>query len=217
MQRYDVALFDLDGTLTDSKIGITKSVQYALQRFNIIEDDLDSLEKFIGPPLLDCFKEYYEFDEEQSKQAVAYYREYYANKGIYENAVYPGIEKLLNKLCRDKKKLIVATSKPTFFAEKILEHFSLNKYFAFLIGSNLDGTRVIKSEIIENVLDRLPSVSKRSIVMIGDRKHDIRGAKKNNIASIAVTYGYGTKEELQEAEPTYFVESVEQIKDILCS
>lgn len=217
MQGYDIVLFDLDGTLTDSKIGITKSVQYALKKYNIIEDDLDRLEKFIGPPLADSFKEYYNFEERQAKQAVAYYREYFTDRGIFENIVYPGIPELLKKLCQNEKRLIVATSKPTIFAERILEHFNLKKYFSFVIGSNLDGTRVAKSEIIETVLDKLPTIKKYSVVMIGDRIHDIKGAEQNNIASIAVSYGYGSDEELKEAKPTYLVDNIDEIENILCS
>ncbi len=217
MQGYDIVLFDLDGTLTDSKIGITKSVQYALKKYNIIEDDLDRLEKFIGPPLADSFKEYYNFEERQAKQAVAYYREYFTDRGIFENIVYPGIPELLKKLCQYEKRLIVATSKPTIFAERILEHFNLKKYFSFVIGSNLDGTRVAKSEIIETVLGKLPTIKKCSVVMIGDRIHDIKGAEQNNIASIAVSYGYGSDEELKEAKPTYLVDNIDEIEDILCS
>lgn len=208
-------LFDLDGTLTDPKIGITKSVSYALEAFGIIEKDLDSLTKFIGPPLLQSFIEYYGFSVDQSKLAIEKYREYFADKGIFENVVYDGMEELLQTLKLNNKTLIVATSKPAIYATKILEHFNLIKYFEFVAGSELDGTRVDKAEVIAFALEQCSITDKSRVLMVGDRKHDIIGANKIGIESVGVLYGYGNKEELQSFCATHIITDVEELKILL--
>ena len=211
MAGYDVVLFDLDGTLTDSKIGITKSVQYALSKFNIREDNLDNLESFIGPPLSESFQKHYGFEPSQAQDAVDFYREYFSTVGIHENVVYPGIPALLADLKSKRKELIVATSKPTVFANQILTAFNLNQYFTTVVGSHLDGTRTSKIEIIAHTLSTLGKTKENSAVMVGDREHDIIGAQGNAIDSIAVTYGYGSLLELQRANPTHLAHAVEDI------
>ena len=211
MPHYEIVLFDLDGTLTDPQLGITKSVQYALNHMGISEPDLTKLIHFIGPPLALNFRDSYGMSETESKQAVHFYREYFSEFGIFENAVYGGIAELLARLNEAGKVLAVATSKPTVFAERILRHFLLTDYFAFVAGSNLDGTRVEKAEVIAFALRNLPETSKRRILMVGDRKHDVLGAKKNQVDSMAVLYGYGSYEELTEAEPTFLVEKISEI------
>ena len=211
MIGYNVILFDLDGTLTDSKIGITKSVQYALSKFNIREDNLDNLESFIGPPLSESFQKNYGFETSQAQDAVDFYREYFSTSGMYENAVYPGIPDLLADLKSKRKALIVATSKPTVFANQILNAFNLYQYFTAVVGSHLDGTRTSKTEIIAHALSMLGKPKNNSTVMIGDREHDIIGAQGNAIDSIAVTYGYGSLLELQRANPTHLAHAVEDI------
>lgn len=215
MKTYQTILFDLDGTLTDPKVGITKSIQYALAKFNIDEPDLDKLIPFIGPPLMESFKVYYGFDDEQAWQALAYYREYFSVKGIYENGVYPGIHTLLEGLAGQGKRLIVATSKPTLYAEEIVKHFGLAPFIDFVVGSNMDGTRTDKKEIIEYIIAELSASEKAQTIMVGDRKHDIIGARKVNVESIAVAYGYGTVEELTKEMPTYLAETVEDLARIL--
>ncbi|MDP4143569.1 MAG: HAD family hydrolase [Bacillota bacterium] len=212
---YDTILFDLDGTLTDSKEGITKSVQYALKKFDIHEDNLDNLEKFIGPPLKNSFMEYYSFAEEKAVQAVGFYREYFSVTGKFENSIYDGIKELLTKLSLANKKLIVATSKATVFSKEILAHFDIDKYFAHIVGCNLDGTRVEKGEIIKYIINDLMNGNSKRMVMIGDRKYDILGAKEQNIDSIAVTYGYGSMEELSSHTPTHIADSVDELYTIL--
>jgi phosphoglycolate phosphatase len=214
MSDYQTILFDLDGTLTDPKPGITRSIEYALARFNITVPDLDTLIPFIGPPLSESFQTYYNFTPEQTQQAIVYYREYFSERGLYENAVYPGITDMLASLQASQKRLVVATSKATVFAERILEHFCLDQYFTLIAGSEYDGTRIHKSEIIAYVLATLPA-SEQQAVMIGDRKHDILGAKANNIPSIAVTFGYGLYEELQSAQPTHIVDTVDALASLL--
>ncbi|MFC5406640.1 HAD family hydrolase [Cohnella soli] len=209
MMNFSTLLFDLDGTLTDPKIGITKSVHYALTKFNIYVDDLDNLDLFIGPPLAKSFMDLYSFSESQAKTAVEYYREYFSTNGIYENELYEGIMDLLELVSRDHI-LIVATSKPTVFAEKILNYFNISKYFDFVCGSNLDGTMSDKTEIIKYLIDARNLVKDRTI-MIGDRKHDIIGAHNNQIASIGVGYGYGSEEEIINIKPTYHIKTVKEL------
>ncbi|WP_371363549.1 5'-nucleotidase [Sporomusa rhizae] len=213
--KYNVILFDLDGTLTDPKIGITKSVQYALVKFGIEESDLDKLIPFIGPPLVESFQEFYSLNQEQAQAAVRYYREYFAKTGMYENAVYPGIKELLAELKSTGKELIVATSKPTVFSEQIIEHFGLTQFFKAIVGSNLDGSRIHKDEVIAFALQELTGIAYDRVIMVGDRKHDIIGAQKNGIASIGVTYGYGTQEELMQAKPVYSAATVEELGKLL--
>lgn len=214
-ENYDVILFDLDGTLTDPKPGITKAFQYSLKFFGIIEEDLDDLEKVIGPPLADSFKEFYGFDDGNIKLAIDKYREYYSVKGLLDNRVYPHIPILLKKLNDKGKDLRVATSKPTFYANKILDHFKIAKYFSSIVGSNFDGTRVKKEEVIAYALKQKGLKTDSKIVMIGDRKFDILGAKKVGIDSIGVLYGYGSREELNEENPTNIVESVADLEKLL--
>lgn len=213
--NYNTVLFDLDGTLTDPKIGITKSVQYALRKMGIEVTDLDELVPFIGPPLAQSFQVFYGLSETEAHQAVSFYREYFSVTGMYENAVYPGIIDLLEGLRKANKKLVIATSKPTVFSETIAKHFGFFDYFTFIAGSNLDGTRVDKGEVIQYALELLADNNKDHMIMVGDRMHDIIGAKKNGLRVIGVEYGYGSREELIAAEPNYIVKTVSQLKKIL--
>ena len=212
---FKTILFDLDGTLTDPKLGITKSVAYALKSYGIQVDDLDSLQKFIGPPLQESFVKYYGFSEEQGAEAVEKYREYFKPYGIYENKVYDGVENMLAELVKCGKKVILATSKPTVFANVILEYFHLDKYFTCAVGSELDGSRVKKGEVITEALRQAGVTDKSLAVMIGDREHDILGAKENGIDSIGVLYGYGDRAEHEAAGAGMIVESVEELLQYL--
>jgi phosphoglycolate phosphatase len=212
---YNVILFDLDGTLTNPLEGITKSALYALDKMKIDAGDMALFNRFIGPPLHSSFQDYYSLSAEDASRAVAFYREYYAVRGMYENEVYAGIPELLAALQQEGKKLFIATTKATFFAEKVLQHFQLNGYFSMIAGSNLDGTRSAKAEIIQCILDTLPGVAKETVVMVGDRMFDIDGARANGIDSIGVTYGFGTGEELAAARPDYLASSVAQLKMLL--
>lgn len=212
---YEYILFDLDGTLTDPAIGITNSVMYALEKYGIEVSDRSELYKFIGPPLGDSFENYYGFSKEESKMAVEYYREYYRDKGIFENLVYDGLEDLLKTLKDNSKILIVATSKPEVFAKQILEHFNIAKYFTYIAGSNLDGTRVKKYEVIKYALESCNIIDLAKAIMIGDREHDIIGAKEAGINSIGVLFGYGDRNELEKAGADIIVETVSDIGKIL--
>lgn len=215
MPTYQTLLFDLDGTLTDPKPGITRSVQYALEQMGIDEPDLERLIPFIGPPLTESFERYYGFGSSKARKAIHFYREYFATTGLYENAVYPGIPELLAGLQQQGLLLIIATSKPTTFAQQILEYFQLEHYFTLIVGSNLDNTRTSKTEIIAHILNEYPHRSKQTTVMVGDRKHDIIGAQNNQIDSIAVCYGYGSQAELERANATHFVQTVEDLSQLL--
>ncbi|MBR6364768.1 MAG: HAD family hydrolase [Lachnospiraceae bacterium] len=208
-------LFDLDGTLTDPAEGITKSVQYALKHFGIEEDDLEKLQPFIGPPLMESFMDFYGFSEEQAREAVTYYREYFRPQGIFENEVYKGIPELLEKLTDAGKTLILATSKPVVFAEQILEHFDLRQYFEFIGGSDIEQTRAKKTEILQYILEECQLVDLTELVMVGDRKHDIIGAKQFGIDTVGVLYGYGSEEELKEAGADVLVDSVRELGEYL--
>ena len=209
---YKVSLFDLDGTLTESGEGITKSVQYALERIGKPEADLEKLKAFVGPPLTEMFMKYAQVDEETAKKAVEIYRERYSVTGIFENAVYPGIEDMLAQLKKKGYILAVASSKPEVYVKKILDHFGLTQYFTEIGGSEMDGRRTNKTEVIEDVLRRLNMDKHREqVIMIGDKEHDVYGARKAGLECIAVSFGYGTKEELTNAEPLKIVDSAEEI------
>ena len=208
-------MFDLDGTLTDPKEGITKSVQYSLKHFGITVENLDDLVNFIGPPLWDSYKKYYNFSESDANTAVQKYREYFSERGIFENVIYEGIDSLLANLKTNGKIIILATSKPAVFAEKILRHFDIYKYFEFISGAELDGRRSEKQESINYAIDNCKINSLDTVVMIGDRGLDIIGAKKTGIASIGVLYGYGSYEELNNAGADYIVSSVSELNNIL--
>lgn len=214
-RRYKAILFDLDGTLTDPQLGITRSVAYALKKFGILIDDPETLIPFIGPPLPNSFKKYYQFDDNKARLAVVYFRERFSEKGLFENRLYAGVPELLDELYSVGKKLILATSKATIFAEQILDHFKISKYFHFIAGSNYDLTRIEKSEVIEYALSRLPGYMPKEIVMVGDHADDILGARKNGIDSIAVFYGYGKRIELERARPTYFSRSIDELRILL--
>ncbi|MCI9330136.1 MAG: HAD family hydrolase [Ruminococcus sp.] len=212
---YDVILFDLDGTLTDSGLGITNSVAYSLKKFGIEIDDRTELYKFIGPPLRESFEKYYGFSPEEAGKAVEYYREYYMDKGLFENTVYEGIEELLKEIRDSGKRAIVATSKPEVFAKRILEHFGLAKYFAYIVGANLDETRTKKDEVIAHVLESCEIPDRSKVLMVGDREHDILGAKKMGLDSLGVLFGYGDYEELKRAGATYIAETVRDIYPVV--
>lgn len=215
MKNYDVILFDLDGTLTDSSPGIINSIVYALKKYDIAVENTETLRKFLGPPLHESFKEFYGFDEDKSMEAVSFYREYFSTKGLLENRVYDGVPKLLKELRDNGEKIILATSKPQPFTDRIMKHFDLVKHFEFIAGSNMDGTRSKKADVIEYALQQCNVVDKSKVVMVGDRKHDIIGAKTVGIDSIGVEYGYGDYEELNSAGATYIAKTVDDLKNIL--
>ena len=212
---YDIILFDLDGTLTESAEGITNSVIFALDKMGIQETDKEKLKVFVGPPLDESFMKYYGFDKEGAKEAIANYRIYYREKGIFEAPLYADVEKTLVQLTEEGKKLFVATSKPEVFAKQILEHRRIAHLFTDIVGSNLDGSRINKNEVISSLLERNGITDKEKVLMVGDREHDVIGAKKVGLACVGVLYGYGNYGELQNAGADYIVEKIVDILNIV--
>lgn len=215
---YDNILFDLDGTLTDPKVGITTCVQYALKGMGIEEPDLDKLTPFIGPPLKDSFMNFYGLDSDQAEEAIRLYRERFTDIGLYENEIYPGIPQMLHALKAKGKRLAISSSKPTVYVERILEHFDIHKYFDVIVGSELDGRRTDKREVVEEALAQLLKGEKKphqEVVIVGDRKFDVEGGQAHDITTVAVAYGYGPMEELKEAKPEFIVRTVEELQKLL--
>lgn len=216
MSRYNNLLFDLDGTLTDPLEGITKSAQYALRHFGIFVEDNTTLTPFIGPPLVDSFMEFYNFSPEQAKEACVIYRNYFRETGIFQNIPFPGIHEFLQSLKDAGKTLFVASSKPEEFVQRILVHFDMDKYFHFMGGSDIDGgVRHNKAAVIRYVLDENNITDISSAVMIGDRMHDVQGARECDLDCIAVLYGYGSLDELQAAQPVALAHNLDELKKLL--
>ncbi len=211
---YKTVLFDLDGTLTDPGVGITNSVAYALKKYGIEVQDRKSLYSFIGPPLNDSFKRYYGFSDEKAMEAIMYYREYFADRGIFENEVYDGVRQLLERIKASGRKIVLATSKPEKFAERILEHFELTEYFDAVAGASMDEKRNKKGDVIKYALEK-SGLSAEDAIMVGDREHDVFGAGENGIDTIGVLYGYGSREELEKAGAVRIAQAVEDIYDFL--
>ena len=212
---YKTILFDLDGTITNSELGILNCVQYALGKMGIEEPDRKKLLPFIGPPLHDSFVQFYGMSSEDAWQATAYYRERYAPVGKFEAEVYPDVPELLMALKNAGKKLILATSKPVGFATEILEHFGLLAYFDFIGGATLDGKRSTKEDVIQYVLDSGMAENKEELVMIGDTKFDMIGAAYFGIPAIGVTYGFGSREELAENGACAIVDTAKELQNLL--
>ena len=217
MKDYTYLLFDLDGTLTDPAMGITNSVAFALARFGIQNKDRKQLYPYIGPPLVNAFMEFAGLSHEDAQKALGYYREYFAPKGIFENKPYEGIIETLRKLKMAGKRLLVATSKPEPYARRIIEHFGMADYFEFVAGASMDEVRVKKEDVIRYAFESIGVSGEVSALMIGDRRHDIEGAAKNGIDSMGVLYGYGSREELEEAGATYLAESPVNIAELILS
>ena len=213
--KYETILFDLDGTITDPGLGITSAVAYSLDYFGNKYDSLKALELFIGPPLREQFMEYCGVDREKGEEYVAKYREYYAVKGIYENKVYTGIEEMLKKIKLAGKRVVLATSKPEKFALIVLEHFGLRQYFDFVAGALMSNSRTKKDEVIAYALENIGEYNLQSTIMVGDRMHDVEGAAKFSIPAIGVTYGYGSRQELNDAGAKLIVDTVEELTEEL--
>ena len=214
-KKYRHLLFDLDGTLTDPMEGITRSVQYALRHFGIEVSDLRELCPFIGPPFAESFRAFYGFDDRQISEAVAVSREYFTEKGIFENRLYDGMNELLDTLASSGYTLCIATSKPRVFAERILDHFGIARYFSFVGGTGLDGSLPTKADVIAHVLAGSDVTDRGTVLMIGDRKYDILGAKTAGIDSAGVLYGYGDWAELEAAGADYILPAIPDLKELL--
>ena len=212
---YDIVLFDLDGTLTDPGEGITNSVAYALNKFNIKVKDKTELYNFIGPPLIDSFMKYYDMSYEDGLKAVDYYREYFGVTGIFENQVFDGIHELLADIKKSGRTISLATSKPEVYAKRILEHFDLTQYFDFVGGATMDETRSKKVDVIAYTIKQLSVTDKSKVVMIGDRHHDIEGAKENGLASAGVLWGFGDENELKTAGADAIAHNMDELLTII--
>lgn len=216
MYRY--VLFDLDGTLSDPKVGICTSVQYAVTKMGMEAPDIDELESFIGPPLRDSFMEYFKMSPEEAEQAITYYRERFSTVGKFENELYPGIYELLRDLRKKGRVVAIASSKPTVFVEDILKHFEIRDFFDVVVGSELDGSRDKKEDVLNETLNQMfkdTEIEYDDVVMIGDRKYDIEAALKLGVRNIGVAYGYGSREELDNAGADKIVNTVAGLRAAL--
>lgn len=197
MFKYDIVLFDFDGTLVDTGEGITKSIKYALECMGIKEESYANLRRFIGPPLYDSFKEFYSFDEAQIQQAVKKYRERYNKKCVEESCLYPKTEEMLKTLKAAGVRTAIASTKPTHFVERIADALNISQYFNFISASELSGQRSGKKELIEYALENLGARGNERVAMVGDRYFDAAGAKQCGVDFFGVLFGYGTKEEFE--------------------
>ena len=208
-------LFDLDGTLIDSKLGITNGAMFSLQSMGIEVPDPRQLERLIGPPIRDSYRDIFGLDAQQTEAAVAKYREYYATQGLYECSLYPGIPHMLESLKSSGKTLAVATSKAIGYAQQILAHLDIAHYFTFVAGSELDGRRSTKQEVIQYTLNHLDNPPKSTVLMVGDTKYDMEGARLIGIDPIGVLYGYGDHQELTAAQAKHITPTVDALTQLL--
>ena len=215
--KYNIILFDLDGTLTDPKVGITTCCQYGLRAVGVDVPDLKELEQFIGPPLLPAFQEVYGLDEEQALKAIDKFRERFQSVGLYENELLPGVPQMLRTLKEHGKILATASSKPEVFVKQILQHFDIDSWFDEIVGSTMDEKHAGKAEVIGEALRRLgcADADRDSILMVGDRMHDVEGAAALNIRTVGVTFGYGSRSDLEQAVAWRIADTMEELTDIL--
>lgn len=213
MCKFELVLFDLDGTLTDPAIGITNSVMYALQKKGYPVPNRNELLFFIGPPLVNSFCDYLKIEKDEGQKLVEAYREYFSSKGLFENKVIDGAQNLLKSLKESGIKIALATSKPKIFADKILKHFNIMEYFDITVGSELDGRLTDKGEVIAEVLKGFPHIHKEKIAMVGDRSYDVLGANKNGITPVGVLCGYGDKNELETAGAKYIFHTLKELEN----
>ena len=212
MRKY--ILFDFDGTIADTGDGITNSVAYALEKMGLDAGTRQQRCRFIGPPLKGSFEKYHGLSSAEADRAVELYREYYREKGMLDCCLYSGIKELIDYLNESGCKVVIASSKPHIFVKRIVEHFGMTADFALIAGSELDGTRVDKAEVIEYAMTSL-GISQNEAVMIGDKEHDIIGAKKQGLINIGVSYGYGSREELENAGADYIVNSPSELRSVI--
>lgn len=212
---YQTILFDLDGTLTDSSLGIINSICFALEKMNISIPDRKDLLPFIGPPLKESFSKFFHLSEEDSQQAVTFYRQYFSKIGLFENQLYPDVIPVLSDLRASGKELLLATSKPEIFAVQILEHFQIKDFFQVIAGASLDGHRSEKADVIQYALEMAQISDTRQCLMVGDRKHDIEGAKVHQMDAVGVLYGFGSKKELVEAGATSILDKLADLPSLI--
>lgn len=213
MKKYKCLLFDLDGTVTDSSEGIINSIIYALEKMDVTITDKEVLKKFVGPPLMDSYKKYFGFTQKEAELGLRLFREYFAEKGIYENRLFDGMKSLLEDLFTNGYQLVLATSKPDLYANRILEHFDIKKYFTHISACPMDEANTTKLDVIKSALEMTDIKNKNEILMIGDTTFDITGARICGVDSLGVLYGTDTAEELKNA--TYLAKDIDEIRNIL--
>ena len=213
--RYQTVLLDLDGTITDSGPGIMGGVRYALEKHGMAVPGEAQLRTFIGPPLKEQFRDFCGITDDEAGEMVSSYREYYGERGIFENRVYDGVPGLLKRLKDAGMAVAMATSKPEKYAVQIAEHFGITEYFDFIGGALMDGRRTEKQEVIEYVLTSCGVEDRSTVIMVGGRRYDIEGAKRAGLHSLGVLYGYGSLEELEKAGPDYIAATPEEAGEIL--
>lgn len=214
MKKY--ILFDLDGTLTDSAPGIMNSFRYTLKHYGLPDQTDTELKRYVGPPLMESFSRYFGFDEKKSAEAVGVYREYFAVKGLLENEVYEGIPEALAKLKKEGFTLAVSTSKPEVYAKRIIEHFELDKFFETVCGIPLGDESMSKAQVIAQTLERLDISDTDSVLMVGDRDYDVKGARRNGIECLGVLFGYGDRDELVGAGAVCCAETPKEMAELIC-
>ncbi len=215
MSVFNYIFLDLDGTISNSAFGIKNSIAYALTKLDKPIPSSEVLDAFIGPPLSGGFKEYCGLNDTETEKAIVYYREYYREKGIFECELYSGISETVKKLNDSGKKLFIATSKPEEFAKRVVEHFGLTEYFTYCAGASFDDSRSTKGDVLAYAIKESGLTDKSQAIMIGDRNHDIIGAKGNGIKSIGVLYGFGDRKELENAGADYIAATANDILNIL--
>lgn len=215
MGQFDYIFFDLDGTMIDSGDGITLSVQYALKKMGIIEKELSALKVFVGPPLKDSFMYYYGFSDDEAEKAISYYRIYYESRGILRCWPYKRVEKLLSFIENTGRKAVIATSKPELFARRIVQHLHMSEMFEYIAGASMDGKIVKKSDVIAYAMKEIGADDPSRILMVGDRKYDVIGARANGIKTAGVLYGYGSYPELLDAGADYIAQNVSELAEVI--
>lgn len=214
--KYRNILFDLDGTISDSSPGIINAYQYSLNKMGFPQDDPSVIKSYIGSPLRSYYTEQKKLDAPDSETAVKFFREYYTDKGIFENTLYENMDELIGELNNNGNSLFIATSKPLEFALRILNHFKIKEYFTSIHGSDMSADNKPKEKLISDAII-MNGLVKADSVMIGDRYHDIRGAKANGIDSIAVTYGFGSRAEIETEKPDHVAANSDEIRKIIFS
>lgn len=212
---FESVLFDLDGTLVDPRVAITHSVHYALTQFGIAEVTPDDLLAFIGPPLMESFERYFGLKGEDGVRAIGHYREHFSELGPRANIPYPEIDALLEQLHGNGVLVTIATSKPTVFAEEIVVAYGFDRWVDLVVGSNLDHTRTAKSEVIAHLLDERPQIRAGSVIMVGDREHDVFGARAHGIDTVGAEWGYGAPGELERAGARHLANDVRELGSLL--
>ena len=213
--KYKNLMFDLDGTLTDPAVGITNSIAYALRKMDIPVPSFEVLCRHIGPPLAKSLCEHYDLSEAEGLHALELYREYFGDRGIFENEVYSGIPELLSEMKAQGRRIYMATSKPEPYAIRIAEHFGFAKYFDRIAGSTMTEDRVKKADVIAYLAELEGFDPAVDTLMIGDREHDVLGAKEHGAPCAAVLYGYGSRDELEGAGAEYIVKTVGELRELL--